>query len=411
MLTKSQTEGLQFISDKFKNGEKIVVLQGSAGTGKTFLLQEVVKEILYLYGKGLVAISAPTHKALSVLKEKINIQHSKLSFDTVHSLLKMKRCVDEETGEEYFAPSFSSQNLPLKNIKYLIVDEVSMVDSYLLSLILKYGTELQILFIGDTKQLPPVKESTSPVFDKGYPTFTLTEIVRQSVDNPIIKLSNDFKNILNNKLPDFKEGKGYVFTDEYSRIIERLSTGDLIYLAYTNEKVDKVNYDVRTRLFKSNCDVQEGETIVLQKPYGEDFKNNETLKIQNVVAAEKIIPFKYKKKTKEFTFDILILTTHKGKIEILQNKEKYNWLNAKKEIKKLATKKEITWKDYVNFTDIFADFKFGYAMSVHKSQGSTFRNVVMDLKNIELNRNREERNKLIYTAITRASDLVVIYVS
>lgn len=408
ILTNSQVEGLQTIFNLFINKEKIVVLQGSAGTGKTFLLQEVIKEILYKYGKGLVAISAPTHKALSVLKDKITIQDNRLSFDTIHALLKMKRFIDEETGEEYFAPQFNSKNPPLKSINYLIVDEASMIDSYMLSLILKYGEHLQVLFVGDEKQLNPVNETDSPVFMKNYPTFTLTEIVRQSKDNPIIQLSNNFTTILSSQQPNIVEGKGYIFTDDYKKIIERVASGNFIYLAYTNEKVDEINNKVRFKLFHKNCDIQPNETIVLQRPYGETLKNNDTLKVTEVTPFEKTIVIKNKKFSKTFKFKAFILKTQKGNLTSLQNSEKYNFLKAKKELRQLAQKKTISWLEYTEFVEIFADFKFGYATSIHKSQGSTFTNVILDISNVNINKNKKEKNRLIYTGITRASQLVVL---
>ena len=63
------------------------------------------------------------------------------------------------------------------------------------------------------------------------------------------------------------------------------------------------------------------------------------------------------------------------------------------------------WKDWqMNVIDIFAQLNYGYCITVHKSQGSTFKNVFIDLFDIFENKNKEEVLKCLYTAITRTSD-------
>ena len=66
---------------------------------------------------------------------------------------------------------------------------------------------------------------------------------------------------------------------------------------------------------------------------------------------------------------------------------------------------------YINYIDIFADISYGYCITVHKSQGSTYKNVFIDAKNIlEYNRKDFINYKCLYTAITRASNKVYMLV-
>ena len=68
--------------------------------------------------------------------------------------------------------------------------------------------------------------------------------------------------------------------------------------------------------------------------------------------------------------------------------------------------------DYVTkneFVNSFAKFKYNHAITVHKSQGSTYKNTIINVKNIGLNSNLQEKERLFYTGITRASDLLIIY--
>jgi exodeoxyribonuclease-5 len=66
--------------------------------------------------------------------------------------------------------------------------------------------------------------------------------------------------------------------------------------------------------------------------------------------------------------------------------------------------KRNAWSKYYNLLDRYADVKYNYALTVHKSQGSTFDNVIVINCDIERLRDEKERNKLLYTAITRAKN-------
>ena len=71
--------------------------------------------------------------------------------------------------------------------------------------------------------------------------------------------------------------------------------------------------------------------------------------------------------------------------------------------------KVIDWKDYYDFKEGFADMKYNHAITVHKSQGSTYKQAIVNIKNIGLNKNKTERTRLLYTAVTRASKLLILY--
>ena len=69
------------------------------------------------------------------------------------------------------------------------------------------------------------------------------------------------------------------------------------------------------------------------------------------------------------------------------------------------------WKDWHNnVIDVFADINYGYSITVHKSQGSTFRNVYLDMNDILDNKNNEEVLKCLYTGITRTSKRLVLLI-
>ena len=164
-------------------------IQGSAGVGKTFMVDTLIS-ILSKNIKSYEHIycSAPTNKAVSVLKGKVK-NYDRLQFITTHAALKLKRNIDYKTGNISFKPSYDEKYPPLKNVKLFIIDEASMVNDELLDYIEEHSTKNNstVIFIGDNKQLNPVNEEESPVFIRNYPEVELTEIVRQKGGNKNIE--------------------------------------------------------------------------------------------------------------------------------------------------------------------------------------------------------------------------------
>lgn len=140
-LKPSQEKAKDEVFKLLDEGHKRILLLGSAGTGKTFLASELMRlikkshTINTKYNNGLVYATAPTHKALSVLKSKI--QH-KVEFATIHSAtdVKMGR-PDKQTGVRSFT-RIPSRNNPFPHAKAALLDECSMVENKLI----KYLDEL-----------------------------------------------------------------------------------------------------------------------------------------------------------------------------------------------------------------------------------------------------------------------------
>ena len=115
------------------NSSKRLRIQGSAGVGKTYMVDTLIS-ILSKNMKSYEQIfcSAPTNKAVSVLKGKVS-DYANLQFITTHAALKLKRNIDFKTGNISFVPSFSEKYPPLKNVKLFIIDEASMISEELLN--------------------------------------------------------------------------------------------------------------------------------------------------------------------------------------------------------------------------------------------------------------------------------------
>lgn len=432
-LTNHQEEKLNEGLDILIKGNRLLI-KGSAGVGKTFMVNELVKKIP-VFGKEIYC-SAPTNKAVKVLKDKVD-ELPKLQFITTHSSLKLKRVIDFKTGDISFKPSFDKKYPPLKNVGLFIVDESSMLNSELLDYIEEYATKynVKVIFIGDEKQLNPVGEEVSPVFVSDYPEIELTEIIRQGEGNPIIDLSRNL-NIIgvgDSKFNMNFEGHklGYLYSNDKEQVIETLAavngTDDLKYLAWTNKEVDLMNFLVRRRIYGSPKKIELGETLVFNAPYAETYFTNEEIKVNSLEVRTKEFKYvmnkmgsitpelgkdpyfgninlkyysiNYAKVDNEIVDKIIVIHEDSEKdyerlVKILKNKAKFH---------------DIDWKDFYNFIEKFADLKYNHAITVHKSQGSTYKQAIVNVKNLNMNRNNFEKNKLQYTAITRASELLILY--
>lgn len=466
MLTIHQNqkflEALEILSKS-----KRLVIKGSAGVGKTYMVNELIKQLmvnLNIYSANQIYCSASTNKAVGVLKDKVT---EDVTFVTAHQALKMKRKIHKD-GKKTFEPSFHEKYPPLKGVKLFIIDEASMIPLHLLYYIEEHATRNNciVIFLGDSKQLNPVGETDSPVFlgkpflydknryeslpegfdhlrkypgndvvFKSYPEIELTEIVRQKGGNPIIDLSRNLDSI-KLKQDIRNEVGGYIYTYDEEKIIETLAavngTDELKYLAWTNKDVDTMNMKVRKRIYGTPSKIELGETIVFDEPYGDYFTNQE-VKVNTLHVRKKMFSFlekavygqadiygeielEYysinpieKKVTKpgswEYTGEIELQDTI---IVIHENSEK-ELTNKIKEMNAMASRGMIPWVEYYSFLELFAQIKYNHALSIHKSQGSTFNKAIVNIKNVNFNQDPYEKERLLYTAITRASELLILY--
>lgn len=437
MVTQHQeevlTEGLNILKTS-----KRLLIKGSAGVGKTFVANELIRRIRNMiptYGRTAIC-SAPTNKAVAVIKGKVT-PNEDLVFVTAHSALKLKRHVNNKTGEVTYEPWFNDKYPPLKGIYLMVIDEASMLPMKIMGYIEEFATRFNVIvvFLGDDKQLNPVGELHSTVFlgkpidwdEKGkvikyepYPEVELTEIVRQGEGNPIIHLSRNIPLIWKKEemmIGDDLLRYGYTYTYIKDKIISRLAeingTDEMKYLAYTNADVDNVNVLVRNLIYGKPAKVEVGETIIFNAPYGEDYFNNEELYVETIEVIEKKIgvPVKNNVVTGEFEVQLTDFKLYivNGDIQIIHEDFDFQFEKIKKFVYLKCKSRAVDWKTYYTFVESFADIKYNHALTIHKSQGSTFKNTIINIKSVAINQKQSERERLLYTGITRASDLLILY--
>lgn len=426
-LIASQREKMGELIHLIRGGSKRILLKGSAGTGKTFMTNELIKILKReLYSYGAVYVTAPTHKALSVLQTKIE-EKPYIKFQTIHAALSLKHKRNPETGQSYFTQEINPRFPPFRAAQAIILDEASMVGSDLLKYIEGFP-DLLFIFCGDDKQLNPVGELNSPVFEQGWDEVELTEIVRQGHNSPIIDLSRNLDLIFSKQGIVNEINHGYFFDNNRHTIVEKLAevngTDDLKYLAYTNVDVKKMNFDVRKRIYGNPSKIELRESLLFNAPYISKFTTNQEIKVNHLQTVDLEVTIPNEKSTVEYIEgvgelkhsleypgQVVPLKTYiiNGNIKVVHEAsgELFRRINLK--LKSDCSHMKMKWPVYFTFLEQFADLGYNHAITVHKSQGSTYRRAVINVQNISFNKDVIEKQRMYYTAVTRASEKVCLF--
>jgi exodeoxyribonuclease-5 len=428
MLNKEQKEIFDKITNIELNTFSQSLLTGYSGTGKTFLVTKIIEAILYKNKSVRIAITAPTNKAVRVLKNLSSIceTHSRVEFNTLHSLLGLKRVITYEGKEEYKA-EFGGGNI--SEFDMVLVDEVSMLDNELYKQLLDSSkfSKIMLLFIGDRGQIPPVNGGESRLFTEELENnFNLTKIIRQAGDNPIIQIAQKIRtneDIKEETLVD-EDNNGVIFLKINTEmpLLEKYFKSEnfnknpnfVKVLAWTNKAVDYYNDKIRAMIYGEKCGLLNiGEKMVCNKPIIDSKKrvllnNNDEFEVLSYDIKTETTGFKFS------YYAVKVLCNGKTQtIKLLAEKSESAFQKELKNLKDKAGKaspmlRRNAWVKYFNLLGKFADVKYNYALTVHKSQGSTFDNAIVincDIKRIQ---DKKERNKLLYTAVTRAKNKLFV---
>ena len=406
----------------YNNKASIRLLSGAAGTGKTYLLSHLIEYLSLSYS---VTVTAPTHKALSVIEQSfLDIKKSSIKFKTIHSFLNIKLIRDFTTGIE----SFKVDNYKsIVNTDILVIDESSMIGEELFRYIKDALDENKvkfILFVGDMYQLPPVENSENILFSSSIKEYKLIEIVRQAKDSSIINIATKLRELIKNKqkisIEDiFSQQKHmeveyfYDKEDFHNNFCKNNNWAEenKIITSFTNKSVDEHNDIIRNRYWMEQQKREHafffvGERLTIQAGYRTN-KDEILLNNQEIVLAyvkkeflEDIGTYIWVCKDKEqnliYIVDPQSQIIHQNFLDDIVQK-----INTSPQIKR----KEM-WEDFFNFKYSFASVKYPYASTIHKLQGSTFETIYIDLVEIINSSNHlssEQLYRLLYVAITRAS--------
>ena len=259
---ESQSVALKELTKFIRDSkEKMYVLQGHAGTGKTSLINYLFTDSYFI--NKTVVFSAPTNKAVSVMKSMAPENSSKKSMDykTIHKLFSMKRNIDINGNSQFnvdieslISENYIERKNKYKNIfdyDFIVIDECSMISKEILMVIYKFSNKIKgkILFLGDKCQLPPINEEKSKVFTI-IPCYNLSDVVR--CNSKLLPFCNYIRECIETncnglKIKQFKNDKLIVIRNKKDWLLEYIKLirpdSSPIILAYTNSCVNNINND------------------------------------------------------------------------------------------------------------------------------------------------------------------------
>ena len=444
-----------FICDK--EDDSVYVLKGWAGTGKTYCVSVLVRYVLEVihpvHNWYRIAVTGPTNKSVRVIKKTSGLKNPRVSFQTIHKMLGLTERITKEGVQEFvnqgdFQPK-------IKTVKLLIIDEVSMLNDDLFQEVLKYRDRIKIICMGDPAQIPPVGRPDCIPFREelaaGYriKTLSLKQIMRQKKDNAIIESSvairselgrakNPVESVtklnekgegiefLNLNIPEIRKGfseilRRYFVTDEFKKDSEYAKI-----IAWRNKTVATMNDVIRKVIYGDEAlgsKILVGEKLIANNPIiqGESIvlNTNDEFSVGSFVIDSDDLRYHVSDHPDAEPFPIT-LKYYETVVSYLDDEDETVRVNiqilhedSEMDFKKLANMlklraiekkgKDKSWLVYYNFLRKYADVNYAYCTSAHKSQGSTYNTTFVLEDDIDMNRDVVERNRIKYTAYTRAS--------
>jgi ATP-dependent exoDNAse (exonuclease V) alpha subunit len=443
-----------FIEDK---SQKVFILKGYAGTGKTTLMSGLIR---YLSEDKIpFALLASTGRAAKILSDK-----TKTEAHTIHSHMYVFNDLSEDLEQMSALQGnmavddkgqvtllFDLNPIKSESEKIYIIDEASMVSDQvdknisfakfgsgdLLGDILSYDSNGKFIFVGDPCQLPPINQENSPALSAAYIAekytlrtgeFEMTEIIRQADTNGIIGASFKLRNLfyLN---PQVKfaslhvKGHSNIFIENshagmLNNYIERIRSEGFNHstlICQTNKHCSDLNKVIRASLKNNNDKICEGDLLMITQ-------NNY---LSNLVNGDQIIVSQIGQR--EYRCGLSFVQVE---VEAISSKNKFNllliedilystWtnLNTKQhkdlmiDYFKRMKEKGIKQKDKAFKENMLKDpylnalkTVYGYALTCHKAQGGEWNEVFLYLDNKIHGIKKPGIYQWLYTAVTRAKE-------
>lgn len=420
VLNEGQQRAMAEIMEAAEPGNRHL-LTGWAGSGKTYLVSALVRE--FLERKKSVVVCAPTHKAVQVIAWKLfQAGVDGVEAKTLHSLLSLRP--KAQGDRQIFVRQPNAK--PVK-FDVVIIDESSMNPAELMVYVRRFLPMSFVLFVADEAQLPPVGEERSEAFEVKSRSH-LDEIVRQSADNPIIQASAIIRAsqdairdggvmdwswcrpVRNGDIGVFAPSRGEIdgwLRKAFTSAAFAEDNDNFRYLAWTNARVAEINAKIRRWMLGTSpaTPFVAGETALIRSPLVvEDtilIATNEEVKVEKIEAAAYLGVSAWRMKVR----------TQSGidhEIHLPRDLDEYRIRLGT--LADAAKGDEGTWQEYHDFKAAFVQAQQCMAMTVHNSQGGTFRFAFMDVSDIRkrMRDNPLECAKLLYTGATRASQGLIL---
>jgi hypothetical protein len=404
-----------FLEFLLADNEREMKVSGPGGTGKTHLMSNMIDSIMPRYFElcGIMGIepkydgvhmTATTNKAAEVLAIATQRPTS-----TLASLLCLKVTEDYSTGETKLT---RRNDWKPHEKKIIFVDEYTMMDTGMLNAVRDAAIDCKIIYVGDHCQLSPVTEAICPVDKLNIRTYELTEQMRTSV--PEFKALHEQLRyqVENNEFYPIEIKPGvidWLDDDQMQSMIDQTfaqQTKASKILSYTNARVNQFNDHIRS-LRHLPDEYTVGELLVSNSMVNIGKKRisiEQELEVIELAHRSTFIEVDTAGTKLEVVYATLGMSSggYVEKVPIPVDRDHFNKL-----VKYYQRRKQ--WPEYFNLKGTFPDLRPLDSSTVHKSQGSTYDSVFVDLGNISTCPNPNMVARMLYVALSRPRHRIFLY--
>lgn len=418
---------------------EVFLLSGFAGTGKTTLISSFVKSLAEYRIKSY--LMAPTGRAAKVL--------SNYSGKRAHTIHRSIYFIQSPDGRPHFT---LGQNKRTNTI--FIVDEASMVSTFsgitdpnsfsprdLLEDLFEYvysADNCKLIFVGDKGQLPPVGMDTSPALDPKFlreryafdiVTAELKDVVRQGSESGILDVSLQLRDYseeipqLHTDHPDVEVIEGYDIQDSIESAISNYGQENVMIVTRSNKRANLFNQQIRLRILWQEDDINSGDIMMVVhnnyfwlEPKSEAgfIANGELIEIKNIIKREEQFGWEFVEVEAHFLdypnmpdqeLKLMTKAIHAESANVPREELKELFFRIASEEYPYERNKRMRNKKVMENAYFQAlQVKFGYAVTVHKSQGGQWPVVFIDQGYFTNEMWTPDYMRWLYTAVTRATE-------
>ena len=420
--------------------DKIFLLKGYAGTGKSTLVAHLVKQLHKFNFKSV--LMAPTGRAAKVISN-----YSNKNAYTIHKQIYYPR------NEKGSGVKFILKSNNYKNTLFL-VDEASMIsdnkeqskffeNGSLLNDLIQYvssGVNCYLVLVGDIAQLPPVNLNVSPAlneqelknnYNKNVTSLTLTEVVRQLSNSGILFNATTlreflFDEVYNNfsfKINNFKDihriqdGEELLHTLDNS--LNEFGIEQVVFIVRSNKRANLYNQNIRKKILSLESSLSVGDQLMVVKnnyfwikPESQAgfIANGDIIVVDSINKLNEIYGFKFAEITARLidypemsSFETVVFTdtliSNSPSLTYEENQLLYSSVKEDYKNEKSSFKKFLKVKNNPHFNAL--QVKYSYSITCHKSQGGQWDRVFVEYPYLPEGPNKDFF-RWLYTAITRA---------
>ena len=439
--TEGQIAMIHELGEFLASGDlsELMMVKGYAGTGKTTLVNSLVKTLTSLKQKSVLL--APTGRAAKVLSA-----YTHHPAWTIH-----KKIYRQKSGKDGLGEFVLDRNLH-KNT-YFIVDEASMIGDRmagsffgsgdLLRDLLDYvelGSECRLIFVGDTAQLPPVGLDISPALSPerlehyGYRVreIEMTDVVRQNKNSGILHNATSIRTLITEHIEDYPDFNFEAFDDitmlAGADLLDTISASydlygaeETIVVTRSNKRANRFNAGIRSQILWREEQVSPGDLLMVVKNnyfWKDEHKridfiaNGDIVRVVKVLQSEEVHDHNFANVLVAFPDNNDLELEVKVLLDVIDldapslnyEQQRTLYMSVAEDYPQAVNRKQVATKiasdPYYNALQV----KYAYAVTCHKSQGGQWKSVFLDQGYFTEEMLTMDYLRWLYTAFTRASE-------